>query len=79
MSDPIDLTGISYASALAIQARMARKGIAPMQLLAYWNDDTDSLVNPMDEPDTLYEVRAMLGAIWRATEDVRKQHHAQVK
>lgn len=75
MSDPIDLTGISYASALDIQARMARKGIAPMHLLSYWNDDTNSLVDPMDDPDTQYEIRAMLGAIWRAAAEIRTQHH----
>lgn len=62
MSDPINLDGISLESALAIQARMVRKSIAPNQL-----------VRPIDS-DTVDALWSLANDIWRATAEVRTQH-----
>lgn len=74
MGDPINLTGITPQSATAIQARMARNGIAPTQLGTWWDADTNRDRDPMDDPEVRQSLRSLAGDLWRAAQDARGGH-----
>ncbi len=49
---------------ILIRATMARRGIAPMQLLSWWSPDTESDVRPLDTAETQAEVKSFMAWLW---------------
>lgn len=56
--------GVVQLEPMRIRAVMARRGIAPMHLQSWWSPDTESDVNPLDDPETKAELRGFMSWLW---------------
>lgn len=52
------------AELVRVRARLARAGIAPVQLQRYECPDTERMVDPMNDPETQAEFRRLVIDLW---------------
>lgn len=52
------------AELVRVQARLARSGIAPVQLQRWECPDTERMVDPMNEHETQVELRRLVADLW---------------
>lgn len=57
-----------YALPMWVRAEMARAGLH--DLMPYWSPDTDSIIDPLDDPETRAAVRSFIGKVWRASAQI---------
>jgi hypothetical protein len=63
-----------YALPLPVLAEMARRGLHDLGV--YWSPDTNSEVDPLDDPETRREVRAFVGKVWRESQRAEQKRRA---
>lgn len=49
-----------------LRAEVARAGCAPHQLTPYWNPDTDSMIDPRQDPEIIAEAFRVCALVWEA-------------
>lgn len=52
------------AELVRVRARLARSGIAPVQLQRWECPDTERMVDPMNEHETQVELRRLVADLW---------------
>lgn len=55
---------VQHADLVRVRARLARSGIAPVQLQRWECPDTERMIDPMNEHETQVEIRRLLVDLW---------------